>query len=421
MKTTAKGSMYERTPGVWLLRVSMGADPATGKYRTVSRTIHGSKTDAKTALAAFATEVDKGEVAEREDKRLTLAAYIETFLAGHALNVSARTVQGYREKLAYATAKIGKLRLSKVTPGDLRRLYAELVAGGGHGGRALSPQTVKHVHRALFTALDRAVKDGLLTRNPAAAVDPPRVERPEISVLDSPAAAEQLIAHGSRHRHYPALLLALTTGLRRGEIAALRWRDIDFTRGVLKVTRAVEETKEVGPDGKRRTVLRIKPPKTRKGQRAVTLAPTVVEALIEHRRRQTEELLQTGARPTEDFVMLDTINGSMTSPNAISQWFAHLARRVGVSVSFHGLRHSHVTALLAAGVPVKAVSERAGHSSVSVTTDVYGHVVDAMGAAAAAATETWLASVPKGSVQNDVQNRRPKRRAGVVVRYPKAN
>jgi integrase len=177
------------------------------------------------------------------------------------------------------------------------------------------------------------------------------------------------------HELFPLLRLAATTGMRRGEVLGLRWRDVDLQRGVLQVV----QQRVRGADA-----LTYGPPKTSRGRRRIDLDPATVSALREHRRRQLEDRLAFGPGYIDADLVFARADGSPLDPDVVSRSFERLARRVGLTpIRFHDLRHTHATLALAAGIHPKVVQERLGHSSVSITLDLYSHAVPAMQADAA--------------------------------------
>jgi integrase len=215
------------------------------------------------------------------------------------------------------------------------------------------------LHRVLSQALRQAVRWQLIARNPCEAVDPPKPARKEIAYLSSDEMAT----------------LLKTTGLRRGECLGLRWRDVDLDGAALSVAQALEETKaEIG----------FKSPKTARSRRTVTLPALAAEELRRHKARQAEERLKLGIGKDETGLMFTGPLGDPIRPRTLTKQFGRIVNLAKVPrISFHGLRHSHLTHLLAAGVHPKIASERAGHSSVSITLDVYSHAVPGLQADAA--------------------------------------
>jgi integrase len=199
-------------------------------------------------------------------------------------------------------------------------------------------------------------------------VERPQIERREMQTLSDDQAA-RLLAAASTTRLYVPIVLALATGLRRGEVLGLHWQDIDLTTGVLQVVRSLEQTNEG---------LRFKSPKTKRSRRPVVLPASVLELLRHHKVKQLEERLLLGLGKGD--LVFTRVDGRPISPDTFTSWVARVAKRAGVGhiMPVHGLRHTHITNLLRANVHPKVASERAGHSSVGFTLDRYSHVIPSL-------------------------------------------
>lgn len=209
---------------------------------------------------------------------------------------------------------------------------------------------------------------GLIARNPADAVKPPKVERAGLNTLDMPQTAALIgRLHGTRML-IPAML-AVLCGLRRGEIIALRWRHVDLEAGVLSIVESAEQTKGG---------VRHKPPKSGRG-RTVALSATVKEELRRHRLRQAEELLRLGIRQDDATFVYAQEDGRPLQPRTLTHaWMKVISKTDLPRIRFHDLRHAHATHLLSSGVHPKVASERLGHSRVGITLDIYSHVLPGM-------------------------------------------
>jgi hypothetical protein len=197
------GYMKERSPGSWWLKVAAGINPKTGKPQYRTKTVQcRNKSEAQRELARFVAEIEEGR-APQVGQRLTVGQYLDRWLAGHALNISTRTLQGYERLVRdYIKPQLGRVSLVKLTPLDIKTAYKALVEGGGKDGKPLSAQTVKHVHRCLFSALDTAVREErAITFNPARAVKPPRVALKEVQVLGDVEAVGRLLRAAEGHRY----------------------------------------------------------------------------------------------------------------------------------------------------------------------------------------------------------------------------
>jgi integrase len=263
--------------------------------------------------------------------------------------------------------------------------------GAGEPGDGLWPlQPCAKRTRILHHALAQAVRSELIPRNVASLAPSPRVPVAEIAV---PSAADlsALLDGLQGHPIWPVAQLAVGTGLRRGELCALRWRDLDLDAGAVSVTRSLEQTK---------AGLRIKEPKTRHGRRRISLPQSTAEVLRDHYREALADRLARGVgRPSpEDYIFQEPGTGCAPwPPNQLSWAWARLLRRLRLPVcSFHALRHCHASALIAAGVDPMTVSRRLGHATPAFTLSRYGHLWDGADAAAAQAFDR-LAWVEKGS------------------------
>ena len=212
---------------------------------------------------------------------------------------------------------------------------------------------------------------------------PPKVEEREIEMLSTDQIAG-VIAKLDGHTLLPIVSLALATGMRRGEILGLQWGDIDLDGGTLRVERAVEETETLG--------LRLKPPKTKRGRRNITLPPDAVTMLRTHKVKQMEFRLALGmGKPEASTLVFSDVDGEMLKPHTVSRaWRRVVVAKKLPAVTFHALRHTHASVLIRAGVDILTVSRRLGHANASITLNVYAHLVEGADAAAAKAIAEML-------------------------------
>ena len=383
------GHTRERSPGSWELRYSLGTDPATGKRRVATTTVEGNRKDAEKELRRLLRTVDTGE--HVDPTRMTLREWLATWLAAVRDEVSPKTHERYSEIVQnFLAPQLGSLPIGKVAPAHIQTAYAKWAVGGRRDGKAggLSPQTRRHIHRILRAALSRAVEQQVIARNPADAFKKrlPKVERRTLATLNADQSARLLeaIAHS---RVYWPVLLALSTGMRRGEVLAVRWKNVDLDHGALRVMESLEQTK---------TGIRFKPPKTGR-HRVITLPAYAIEDLRRLKRQQAEELLALGVRQTGETLLCARADGEPHKPLSLTYEFARFMGRLKdlPRVRFHDLRHSHATQLLASGVHPKIASERLGHASVGITLDLYSHVTDTMQSDAAIKLDSAM-QVAKG-------------------------
>jgi integrase len=241
---------------------------------------------------------------------------------------------------------------------------------------------VGHAHRLLRTAVERARRTELVSRNAVSAIHPPKVTEKEIEIIKSdqlPAVLAALKGHALEH----LVIVALASGARRGELLALRWIDIDFQNSAISITRSLEQTK---------AGLRVKAPKTKNGIRKIAIATNAMEVLRAHRKEQLELRLKFGLGKLDpDALVFSNFEGASLPPNNVSRDWRRFALSRGLPhVSFHALRHTHVSCLIAAGMDVMAISRRIGHGSAALTLKVYGHLFRPADDRAAAAMDAIL-------------------------------
>jgi integrase len=372
------GHIRERSPGSFELRYSLGTDPASGKRRITTATVRGMRKDAEKELRRLLHAVDIGE--HVDPTRMTVREWLTTWLTAVREEVSPKSHERYSEIVRnYLVPAIGALPITRLAPVHIQEAYTGWASGGRRDGKpgGLSPQSRRHIHRILRSALARAVEQQVIARNPADAFRKrmPKVERREMMTL-SAEQSQSLLAAIRRTRVYWPVLIALATGARRGEILALRWRNVDLDRGSLRVVESLEQTK---------AGLRFKSPKTEKA-RAITLPAFATDELRRLRTAQAEELLALGVRQNGDTLLCARADGEPMQPRSLTHEFTVMAARLKLNprVRFHDLRHSHATQLLLAGVHPKIAQERLGHSTITTTLDLYSHVSETMQEDAAA-------------------------------------
>jgi integrase len=385
------GHIRQRSRNSWELRYSLGTNPATGKRRVATTTVKGNRRAAEKELRRLLRTVDTGE--HIEPSRVTVREWLTTWLAAVREEVSPKSYERYAEIARhFLMPALGNLPLAKLAPAHLQQTYSAWAVGGRRDGKegGLSAQTRRHIHRILNSALARAVEQQLLARNPAEAFKKrlPKVERHEMLTL-SPKQSARLLAEIKHTRVYWPVLLALATGMRRGEVFALRWRNVDLDRGFLRVMESLEQTK---------TGIRFKAPKTDR-TRVVTLPAFAVTELRRLKRQQAEELLMLGIRQNGETLVCARADGLPLQPQSLTHQFTRLIARIKdfPHIRFHDLRHSHATQLLSAGVHPKIAQERLGHASITTTLDLYSHVTDTMQSDAAARLDAVFQLAQAGS------------------------
>jgi integrase len=358
----------------WQVRYYDGA----GKRLTASGTVKGTgrmaEAEANEQGAQWIADYRKGDRVDRDRSRLTVAEYLDAWLTEVAADLRPSTLRGYRSNVEKnVKSQIGGVRLRDLGVAHVKRLKATLLSSGGRAGKGLSPQSVKNTLRMLSRALRDAEREGAIGRNPVPLVDMPSTRggrqmstwtADEVRHFDEATVDDEL---GVGYH------LGVTCGLRRGEVLGLRWSDVDLDAGTLSVVRSRVAHGYDVTEG---------PPKSGRG-RVIDLGSATVARLRRHKAQQAEAHLAAGLpRPTYVVTRRD---GTLPHPHTVAYYFDATVKAAGLPrIRFHDLRHTHATLMLAAGEHPKVVQERLGHSSVSITLDVYSHVTKGMQAAAAA-------------------------------------
>jgi integrase len=374
-----KGHLRERSPGHWAIVIDV-RDPTTGKRKRKWHSFSGTRREARIEAARLITEMESGAYVDAT--RETIATFLDRWIEHMQGQVSPRSLERYAELCRNNIMPLlGAIPLAKLQPTQISQAYAKALTSGRRDGTGgLSPRTVHHLHRVLRESLQQAVRWQLLARNPADAVKPPKVERKQMQTLDAEATVALIEAARGTNLFMPTLL-GILCGLRRGEITALRWRSIDLERGQLSVTASTEQTNRG-----------IREKETKSGKaRTVALPSLIVDELRRHRVAQAEGFLAAGVRLTDDHHVVAREDGQPLQPRSLTHAFVKFLRRHGLPlIRLHDLRHSHATHMLAAGVHPKIAQERLGHSSVSVTIDLYSHVLPGMQAEAVSKVDAAL-------------------------------
>jgi integrase len=393
-----QGHIRPQGEGSWEIKFDVGRDPLTGKRITKYVTFRGTKRKAQEELTRLLSQRNEGSYVD--PTRMTVADYLRHWLAADIdRRFAARTAARHRGIVEKnIIPKLGHVPLRKLTAAHIEAFEAEQQREGwvkarakkksGAGGnasteetRGLSAQTVLHIHRTLSQALDHAVRIGVLFKNTARQVKPPRPPSREIKILDKSEIATVIEAAKSVGLYAP-VLVAVTTGVRRGELLGLRWSDIDLKAASLTVNQSLERIRG-------RYV--FKAPKTQKSRRTISLPSETVRALREHYTSQLEERLKLGLGKDPRGLVFAHADGQPLDADTLSKSFGRLIRAAKVTpITLHGLRHTHISHLLMDGAHVKVVSERAGHADVTTTLNVYAAYIPNMQADVALRVDAWL-------------------------------
>ena len=334
-----EGSIYQRKDGLWAGQYKIQTANG-GKYKY----IYGrAREDVAKRLTKAMADRDSGFVFDSES--LTLSEYLDRWLKVIQGTISVGSWKQY-ETIARLHIKpaLGKLKLDRVSALHVQSLYTDKLDAG------LSPRRVIYIHVTLHKALKQAVRWSLIPRNVTEAVEPPKANRNEVSPLDE-GQVHKLLESARRNKLEALYVLAVTTGMRQGELLGLQWKDVDLDSGTLRVNR---------------TIFRgvVSPPKTAKSRRSIRLSRSALVALKDHER-------------TSEWVFSTASGEPIDCTNFIKQSWRSLKREAGLrpNTRFHDLRHTCATLLLTKGVHPKIVQELLGHSSISITLDTYSHVL----------------------------------------------
>ena len=333
--------------------------------------------------------------------RVTLAEWLRQWLDSYvAMHTTPRTQESYRSIMHHhPMPSLGEIPLTQLQPQHLQRYYGRALAEGRANNRGgLSERSVLYHHRILSEALSHAVKMGIVARNVAEVVTPPRPSRPKIATL-APDDIPKFLEAARESPYYVFYSTLLYTGLRRGEGLALRWRNVDLEMVSLSI---LETAYKLG-NGK----YVIKEPETLHSRRTVALPPSLALLLRRYRSDQERLWTQLGRRLTDDDFVFARPDGRPLDPNAVTKAFAKLVRKAGLPhIRLHDLQHTHATLMLKAGVHPKVVSERLGHAGIGITLDTYSHVLPGLQEAAAERFDRMLeVSISESEEKCDVSKR----------------
>ena len=358
-RANGEGNIRKRKDGRWEGRYTAGHDPVTGK-QIFKNVLGKTQTEVKEKLKKALVEA--GQVDFTKLGQYTVGTWMDTWFENVAkIKVrpsSHQTYKGYIDN--HIKPKIGKIPLEKLTTMDLQKFYRKLLTKGRverieskEQPKGLSAKTVRNINQVISSAMDLAVAQKIILTNPTNACELPKVEHQEMQTIP----AEQLQAFLDEAKAtgvYEMYYIELATGLRRGELLGLKWSDIDWKNGIIKVRRQVARV-----DGQ----IVEAPLKTKNSYRAVTISQQAIEVLREQKRK------------TNDQYVFPSPNGGPISPDSVNNMLKRVLERAGIpKVRFHDFRHTFATIALQNGVDIKTVSGMLGHFSAGFTLDTYAHV-----------------------------------------------
>lgn len=372
----------------WQLRVPIGLNPRTGKYQQKTRVVEGTFTKAKADLCEFIKEIEHDEVQGRTS--YTFEEYCMRYLEIRAAKKEVAPTTQVRQEWQFRAAirHIGKVNLAAVTPVMLDDMYIAMLKGDTLSGRPSSGSYVNQIHDNITLVFEHAIKEGILVKNPCDAANPPKMDTREKRAMKPEQIQELIEGLDPEVPRECAYLVAITMGLRRGEVCGLSWKDIDFENGIVDVSHSF--------DG----LGNLKETKTKAGMRLLPLPEVTREALLRQKAAQAEQFAKTNQwrkpeegylEQTEETPVIATHYGERVYPASLSRWWSEDRKRFGLDGwSFHELRHSYLTLLALNGVHPKVMQELAGHYSSQITMDIYMHVnLDAKKEAVAAVSKAF--------------------------------
>lgn len=363
-----RGHIVQRSKGSYSIVIELDKDAVTRKRRQQSVTVRGSHKDAEKKLSELLRQLDTGSYIQ--PGKVTLADYLTRWLAEYVKpNLSPRSYERYADIVTRCCIpKLGNIKLTQLKADRLQKLYTDWLESG------LSARTVRYHHAVIHKALELALKAGQVSRNVADAVIVPRIKRSEMQTWNEDELNAFLEA-AKDGPYYELFYLVLFTGMRRSEILALRWQDIDLLYGQVSVSRAIHHLK----DGS----YIFTQPKSAKSRRTIALPPSAVLLLKRYYDNLKMDYAMLGESLNDDTLVFSTL-GQPLRPNTITRAWTSLAVRAGIKrIRFHDARHTHASLMLKQGIHPKIVQERLGHSSIAMTLDIYSHVAPGLQEAAA--------------------------------------
>lgn len=361
-RSYGEGTITKRADGRWEARLTLEGGKRKCFYGKTQKGVRERLLEARHDLKSGLPVLNEQQ---------TVKQFLESWIDTVQMQIRPSSHRRYSDYVCkHLVPGIGAFPLAKLTPHHAEALHSQKLREG------LSPTTVHHMHGVLRRALEDAVRKGLVQRNVAKLAYTPRRNHREISAL-SEEQAKRFLGVVAGDRFEALYVLALTTGMRIGELLALRWQDLDLDVGQLQVRMNVQETKHG---------FVLAEPKTAHSRRTVGLTEIVIEALRHHRVLQAAERMRLGSvwDSRLDLVFPNSLGGLMIPDNLTKRSFKRYLRLAGLpqETRFHDLRHTAATVLLSRGVNVKTVSEMLGHADISTTLRVYAHVTPHMQAAA---------------------------------------
>lgn len=368
--------LRRRANGNWIITIEKGVNPLTGKRERIYKTIPNSKNmtrpEAEIEMAKILVELDAGTFVEPDN--LTLGEFLLTWLENEIEpNLAPRSIEKYSEIVKrHIIPALGTIPLQKLKPYHIQQYQSHKLKSGRLDGKpgGLSNKSVRtHIH-VLSRALKDAISLQLIKSNPCENIKTPRAKKTTVNYLEENEVNILLeyIKENGKDWDYVFISLAIHTGMRRGELLGLSWDNVDFRANKIYVRKILQRVRNQG--------LFLQPyPKSDSGWRSIDISPRMAEILKEHRKEQLEFRMQYGPGYQDNNMVFCNKDGSFVNPGSVTRRFNRYLEEAAVKkIRLHDLRHTHASLLLKAGVQPKVVQERLGHSSITMTMDIYSHL-----------------------------------------------
>ncbi|MBM7872246.1 integrase [Clostridium pascui] len=375
VRSNGEGTIYKRKNGGWCAELTIGKNPLNG--RLIRKSFYGkTQKEVKEKLKLAKEKLDNGILSE--PITLTLKEWLGIWLTKYKKDKRRkRTFENYEYLIRiHINPHLGNIQLDKLSTEAVQDFYDMLLSKGRYDGKGgLSQKTVRNIHNLLHCALEKAVETRKIIFNATKATELPAREHKEIEVLTKEDELIFLKA-ASKDRLGIAFIVSLATGLRVGELLALRWQDLDLDKSILNVKQSLGRVKTFDESLPTKSKLVFGEPKTKAGKRIIPLPQNVVSLLRQHRKNQVEEILRFGTDFNKENLIFCSQSGTPIDPKNFDRKFKNILKNAGLKkINLHILRHTFATRLLELNEHPKVVQEILGHSNISITLDTYSHVL----------------------------------------------